>query len=128
MNTPQQLEALNHAGSLEVMRRNLGSAGTASIVWGCIWIALFGLAMVATPSLINALYLAMGVALVVEGIYVRRSPSASALKAEAGTLALLGILSLSRFTMNAVAASQGHTTGYRGNPIFALIMLYNAYQ
>jgi hypothetical protein len=128
MNTPQKLEALNHAGALEVLRRNLGSAGTASIVWGCIWVLLFGLAMTATPSLLSAIYLAMGVALVVEGIYVRRSPSANALKAEAVTLATLGILSLSRFTINAMAASQGQTSGYRRNPILGLIMLYNAYQ
>jgi hypothetical protein len=128
MNTPQQLETLNHAGALEVLRGNLGSAGSASILWGCIWIVLFGLAMTGAPSLIGAVYLAMGVALVVEGIYVRRSPSANALKAEAVTLAALGVLSLARFTMNTMAASQSHTTGYRGNPLFGLIMLYNAYQ
>jgi len=128
MNSTDQFIALNHAGALHLLRRNLGSAGLSSIIWGIVWTVLFGLALPVAPTPLNVAYFLIGLALIAEGVYVRQKPSASAIRVEAVTLGALGLLGIFRFATALVATSQGQHKSIIGNPLFALIMIFNAYQ
>lgn len=129
LSNDQRLQSLNAAATLGVMRRSLGSAGYSSIVWGMIWLAIAGLRYsnvgVDVTVMIFGLF---SVALIIEGIYVLRSRSRRALTCEAVTLGVLAIWNLSAFAYTAYMASSSHHTGRWPNPLFGIIMGFNAWQ
>lgn len=124
MENQDRLASYTALGSILIMRRSLKSAGWWSIFWGCLWIGILLLEVGAgTASWINYVWFGLGgTLLLAEGVFVIRKFSPLALKAEAVTLAVFGTLNLYSFAM--LAAGKGHG---RANPLFGLVMLYNAF-
>jgi hypothetical protein len=110
-----------------IMRRSLKSSGWWSIFWGGFWLFILSMEVVgngaASIGLLTYLWLGLGGLLLVgEGIFVMRTFSPKALMAEAATLAALGAMNLLRFAM--LVSGKG---GGRANPLYGLVMLYNAF-
>lgn len=124
MESHDHLASYSASAAILIMRRSLRSAGWWSIFWGCLWLGVLLLEISAgTATWVNYLWFGLGGALLlVEGIFVIRSFSSLALKAEAITLALFGVLNLYYFGMAVTGKSKG-----RANPLFGVIMLVNAY-
>jgi hypothetical protein len=121
----ERLTSLNSAAGLCVLRRSLSSSGTASIIWALIWFCIAGIRVAGHDVNTSVvLFAGFAIALLGEGIYVLRSRSRSALTAEAVTLALLAALNLYGFGYSLYA----HSTGRPPNPLFGLIMAFNAWQ
>jgi hypothetical protein len=115
------------ASAVIIMRRRLRSSGWWSIFWGAFWLLILSMEVLGNDassiSLLTYLWLGLGGALLLgEGIYVMRTFSPKALMAEAATLAALGAMNLLRFAM----VISGKESG-RANPVYGVIMLYNAF-
>ncbi len=124
METQDRRASYSASAAILIMRRSLRSAGWWSIFWGLLWLGILLVEISADKATwLNYIWFGLGGALLLaEGIFVIRSFSSLALKAEAITLAIFGGLNLYYFGMLAAGKSKG-----RANPIFGLIMLYNAY-
>ncbi len=79
----------NRAAEYCLMRRLLRPGSIFSIIFGCIAIALGGLAMADSPA--GAWLLLIGVVLFVQGIWILRAPSPTLLLVESGVFALLAV-------------------------------------
>jgi len=124
MDNKDRLDSYAASGAILIMRRSLRSAGRWSVFWGCLWVGIFLLTLRSKEATwISYVWFGLGgVLLLAEGVFVIRTFSSWALKAEATTLAAFGGLNLYYFGM--LAAGKSHT---RANPLFGLIMLVNAY-
>lgn len=111
------------AGNIHLMRRDLRSAGGASIFVGCLWL-LVGAVSYGSP-LDFAFYVVGGLVLCGEGIYVMSHLSAGALLAEAITLLALGGFNLYTF---ATVMAHEQSGGRPPNPIWGLVMLWGAWK
>jgi len=125
----ERLTSLNSAAGLYVLRRSLGSHGTASIVWALVCFAIAGLLLAKAGANVAALVFgAIAFALLAEGIYVLRSRSRAALTCQAVTLAFLAAWDLAAFAYSLHLHSTGAAHGHPPNPLLGLILAYNAWK
>lgn len=100
-------DGLKRAWDCHVLMREIRGAGIASVIWGVLTLGIGGLAALAEP--IMGLVALLGLALLLEGIWLLAAPSPAGLIGEGVTFGVLGLTNMG-FAIADVMTSHGKAT------------------